>query len=79
MPILYIEPKTRSKVVAKIELIQHAKILGNLAHDQAGTIPPIILAEYLLQVAVMIEANEDEIRQLKTSLQLVKTFIRRTK
>lgn len=53
-----------------IELVKHAKILEKLVHEQVYEIKPhegispILLVEFLLQVAVMVEHLEKRIDAL---------------
>lgn len=46
------------------DLYKQAKLLETLANDQAGTIPPKVLADYLLILAARIEHNEGQIDKL---------------
>lgn len=60
-----------------IEIVKHAKILEKLAHSNNGVISNVMLAEFLLQVAVMTEHLEKRVedaegrhRNLLKSLEL---------
>lgn len=47
--------------LTKIELYGHAKILEKLAHNKAEGMSPTMLAEFLLQAAVLIEGNTENL------------------
>ena len=49
-------------MIASIELHKHAKILERLAHNTTEEISSVMLAEFLLQVAVTVEHLEKRLK-----------------